>query len=89
MKIIRFLSAGRKHLGRLHDDAWRPRCRLISKIVFSQSALLEQMLQQPCFQRPIGMHRNRKADIHARLAVDVVAALDSQQLPSVVLHALA
>jgi uncharacterized LabA/DUF88 family protein len=84
MKIIRFLSAGREHLGRLHD-AWWPRCRLISKIVFSQSALLEQMLQQACFQRPIGMHRNREADVDARLAVDVVAALDSQQLPAVLL----
>ena len=51
--------------------------------------MFEQMSQQACLQRLIGMNRNRQPDVHARFSVDVVAALDSQQLPAVVLHASA
>ena len=61
----------------------------VSKIFFRQPAEFEQMSQQACFQWLIGMNLDRKSDIHARFAVDVVAALDSQEFPAVLRNALA
>jgi len=52
-------------------------------VIYRDASKGRQMMKQTTLQRSIAMDRNRKADIAARLAVDMMAAIDPQKSPSV------
>ena len=47
------------------------------------------MSQQAYLQGLIGMNGDRQPDVDAWFAVDVMATVDSQQLPAMLFHAMA
>ena len=61
---------------------------LFIQIAFHETGHFEEMFHKPGFQCFVPMHGNRYDHIEILLAVNVMAALDSEQSPSVALQNL-